>query len=175
METTLVKLTVSEMESNLEKWERFELYNGEPIEMTYTKPNHARILSKLSYLIIQWIKSGGYGEVYSGEGGIKFSNDIRYCYDLAWSDKQIPEEEIPTKSLPLMVEIVSDGNDINKLLAKVEDYLKFGAIEVWLVYPTRKSIQVYYPDNTAQMFHIEDTIKQADWMKGFSLTLKEVF
>lgn len=175
METALAKLTVAEMEADPIKWERFELYKGEPVEMTYTKPNHARILSQLSHLIIKWIKSGGFGDVYSGEGGIKFADDVRYCYDLAWSDTRLPEEEIPTRSLPLMVEIVSDGNDINKLLTKVEDYLAFGAREVWLVYPARKSIQAYYPDNTARTFHIEDTITPGDWMKGFSLVLKEVF
>lgn len=175
METTLTKLTVAEMESDPSKWERFELFKGEPVEMAYTKPNHARILSQLSYLIIQWIKSGGYGEVYGGEGGIKFADDVRYCYDLAWSDIRIPEEEIPTRSLPLMIEIVSEGNDINKLLTKVEDYLTYGAKEVWLVYPARKSIQAYYPDNTARIFHINDTIALGDWMKGFSLALKDIF
>lgn len=176
METTLAKLTVTEMEKNPEKWERFELYNGEPLEMTYTKPIHARILNKLGYKIQNWIESaGGYGDVYAGEGGIKFSDEIRYCYDLAWSDVRITEDEIPTKSLPLMIEIVSDGNEINKLLAKVDDYLKYGAKEVWLVYPTRKSIQVYYPDNTARTFHIEDTIIPGDYIKGFSLPLKEIF
>lgn len=184
METALAKLTVAEMEADPIKWERFELYKGEPVEMTYTKPNHARILMKLGAKIQNWIdSSSGKGAVYGGEGGIKFTDDIRYCYDLAWSDTRLPEEEIPTRSLPLMVEIactepverVSDGNDINKLLAKVEDYLAFGAREVWLVYPARKSIQVYFPDNTARTFHIEDTITPGDWMKGFSLVLKEVF
>jgi len=88
METTLAKLTVTEMEANPSKWERFELYKGEPVEMTYTKPNHARIL---------------------------------------------------------------------------------------MILGARKSIQAYYPDNTARTFHIEDTITPGDWMKGFSLVLKEVF
>lgn len=175
METTLAKLTVAEMEADPIKWERFELYKGVPVEMTYTKPNHARMLMILGAKIQNWIDSSGSGSVYGGEGGIKFADDIRYCYDLAWSDTRLPEEEIPTRSLPLMVEIVSDGNDINKLLAKVEDYLAFGAREVWLVYPARKSIQAYYPDNTARTFHIEDTIIPGDWMKGFSLVLKEVF
>ncbi len=176
METTLAKLTVAEMEANPSLWERFELYKGEPVEMTYTKPNHARILMKLGAKIQNWIdSSSGKGAVYGGEGGIKFADDVRYCYDLAWSDTRLPEDEIPTHSLPFMVEIVSDGNDINKLLTKVEDYLVFGAREVWLVYPARKSIQAYYPDNTARTFHIEDTITPGDWMKGFSLVLKEVF
>ena len=49
METALAKLTVAEMEADPIKWERFELYKGEPVEMTYTKPNHARILSQLSH------------------------------------------------------------------------------------------------------------------------------
>ena len=175
MGTTFLKLTVTEMEKNPEKWERFELYNGEPVELPYTKAIHSRILMQIGYKLHNWIESErGYGDVYAGKGGIKFSDEIRYCYDLAWSDIRVTEDEIPTKSFPLMIEIVSEGNEINKLLSKVDDYLKFGAKEVWLVYPNRKSIQVYYPDNTARTFHLEDTISP-EYLKGFTLSLKEIF
>ena len=68
METTLTKLTVAEMEANPAKWERFELYKGEPLEMTYTKPNHARILMRIGAKIQNWIDSSGKGAVYGGEG-----------------------------------------------------------------------------------------------------------
>ncbi len=170
------KITVLDMEASPEIWERFELQNGEPIEMTYTKPIHARLLMKLGYKIQSWIDSKtGFGEVYGGEAGIKFNEETRYCFDLAWSDIRIDETEIPTRSLPLMIEIVSEGNDISKLLSKVEDYLQYGAKEVWLVFPAKKTIQAYYPNNTARTFHLEDTIGPIEFMKDFSLSLKEIF
>jgi Uma2 family endonuclease len=169
------KITVTEMNENPEKWERFELYRGEPIEMTYSKPLHGKILMQLGTIIKTWIQSSGYGEVMGGESGIRFNENTRYSFDLGWSDTSLPDDEIPSTSLPLMVEIISDSNDASHLLVKIEDYLEYGAKEVWIIYPKRKTIQVYYPDNTARLFHINDTITPGDWMKGFSLSLKDLF
>ncbi|MCB1179296.1 MAG: Uma2 family endonuclease [Leptospiraceae bacterium] len=176
MSVTLTKLTVSEMENSPEKWERFELYRGEPIEMTFTKPIHARTLSRLSYLFYNWIENNkGFGEVYGGEAGVRFSEDTRYCFDLAWSSKTLPENDIPSKSLDLMIEIISDGNDMNLMMLKVDDYLKYGAREVWLVFPARKCIQVFLPDNTSKTFTISETISTGEWMKGFELKVSDLF
>ena len=169
------KLTVKEMVQHPERWGNYELYKGEPIEMTYTRPIHGKTLGDLFFLITSWIRSGGYGIVIGGESGIRFGEDTRYSFDLGWTGEDIDEEEIPTKSLPLMVEIVSGANDANRLLSKIEDYLQFGAKEVWILYPKRKTVQVYYPDNTAKLFHLGDTITPGDWMKGFSLELSELF
>ena len=175
MISTVPAITMSEMEENPEKWERFEMYKGEAVEMTYTKPAHGKILGKLFYIIINWIQQKGYGEVYGGESGIKFNDQTRYSFDLGWSDTALPEDEIPTKSLPLMVEIVSDSKDAGLLLTKIEDYLEYGAKEVWIVYPKRKSIQVYYPDRTARIFHEKETIIPGDWMREFQMNPGDLF
>ena len=164
------------MEKNPERWERYELYQGEVIEMTYTKPRHARILSKLNFLINEWIyRKSGYGKTYTGEAGIKFGEESKYCFDLGWSDKDLDEDEIPTVSLPLMVEIISDSNPMEKMLEKVEDYLTHGAKEVWLVIPSRKLLQVYKPDGTSIFYRENDTYTPGEWIKGFELEIKELF
>ncbi len=168
-------LTVAEMEAHPEKWERFELFKGIPVEMTYTKPLHAKILLKLGRIILNWIDSSGYGEVYGGEAGVRFSENIRYCFDLAWSKEKLTENEIPSKSLDLMVEIISEGNDMNLMMNKVDDYLEYGAVEVWLVFPVRKCIQIYYNDNTSKTFHESDLIECGEWMKGFKMKPKDIW
>lgn len=158
------------MESNPEKWENYELFRGVPVEMTYSGKT-----ARKSFLFNKWIREKGYGEVYGGESGIKFADDVRYSFDLGWNESALPEDEIPAKSLSLMVEIISESNDANNLLTKVEDYLTFGAKQVWLVYPKRKTLQIYFPDNTARTFHSEDTIVPGDWMKGFSFKVQDLF
>lgn len=168
-------ITLTEMEANPEKWERFELYRGTPVEMTFTKPIHARILMKLGKIFLDWIEKSGKGEVYGGEGGIRLSENIRYCYDLAWSEEPLPDNEIPTKSLDLMVEIISDGNDMERMMQKVDDYLQYGAKQVWLVYPSRKCIEVRLSNNTAKTYTMGDTISVGDLMPGMKLAVKDVF
>lgn len=176
MTTATPTLTVTEMEASPEKWERFELYRGIPIEMTYTKPLHAKILSTLAYLILDWIRNKkGFGEVYGGEAGVRFSEHIRYCFDLAWSSVPLVEDEIPTKSLDLMIEIISEGNDMDLMMQKVDDYLQYGAKQVWLVFPKRKCIQIFLPDNTSRTYTKQETIKDIEFLQGFELVVSELF
>ncbi|MCB1176018.1 MAG: Uma2 family endonuclease [Leptospiraceae bacterium] len=176
MATSTAHLTVTEMETSPEKWERFELYRGIPIEMTYTKPLHAKILSILTYFLVDWLRNqGGKGEVYGGEAGVRLSEDIRYCFDLAWSKGPLIENEIPKKSLDLMIEIISEGNDMDLMMQKVDDYLHYGATQVWLVFPSRKCIQIFYTDKTSRTFTQEETISGGDFMKGLELSIKELF
>lgn len=170
------KITVEEMEKNPELWERYELYRGEIVEMTYVKPRHGKVLGKLFFLINDWIyRKNGYGITYGGEAGIKFGNETRYCFDLGWSDKELNENEIPTTSLPLMVEIISDSNETTRMIDKVLDYLGNGAKEVWLIFPYQSLLQVYKPDGTSKFYREEETYVPGEWMKGFELYIKELF
>ncbi len=170
------KEPIVEIEVFSEKEERIEIYRGMQIEMPYTKPEHGRILLELSYKINNWIKKeSGFGYIYGGEAGIKFSEIQKYSFDLAWSDTLLEKDKIPSVSLPLMIEIISDGNLLESTMIKVEDYLSFGAKEVWLVFPKRKIIQVYYPNNTSKIFKAEDTITPGEWIKGFSLKVNDIF
>lgn len=169
------KITVKEMLENPAKWERFELYHGEPVEMMDSKPIHGKILIRLGSIISSWIQTGGPGEVIGGESGIHFGSDTRYSFDLGWSVEKLPDDVIPTKSLDLMIEIVSESNDAGRLLQKIEDYLQNGAKAVWIIFPQKKTIQVYYPDHTSKLFHLQETITPGDCMQGLSLALKELF
>lgn len=169
-------LTVSDMEKEPEKWARFELYRGVPIGMPYTKPLHAKILSTLTYFLVDWIRNkNGKGEVYGGEAGLKLSEDTRYCFELGWSATSLPEEEIPQKALDLMIAITSEGNEIDHVMQKVEDYLQNGAKQVWLVSPARKTIQVFYPDNTSKIYTLKETLTGGELLKGFELPLINLF
>lgn len=168
------KLTTSDMEKDPVKWENFELYKGVPVEMPYTKPLHAKILIRLGKFLLDWTEKHG-GEVYGGEAGLKLSEDTRYCFDLGYSLTPIPEEELPQKALDLMIEITSEGNEIDLIMQKVEDYLQHGAKEVWLVSPARKTIQVFHPDNTSKIYTIKDTLSGGELLKGFELALKDLF
>ncbi len=173
--TATLTLTATEMETSPEKWERFELYRGIPVEMTFTKPIHAKILLKLGKILLNWVEQKGFGEVYGGEAGVRFSEEIRYCFDLAWSSVPLVEDEIPTKSLDLMIEIISEGNDMDLMMQKVDDYLQYGAKQVWLVFPKRKCIQIFLPNNTSRTYTKLETIKDIDFMQGFELSVSELF
>ncbi len=169
-------VTVAEMEIEPDKWARFELYRGEPVEMTYLKPLHTRILGNVLYILKDWIvRGGGHGQVFGGEGGIKFGEHTRYCYDAAWSDSPVDDERIPTRSMPLMIEIVSESNAAERLIEKVEDYLKHGARQVWLIYGERRLLQVYQPDMTAKVYAADASYAPGELLPGFTLRVADLF
>lgn len=176
LSTLVTKELAPELEIFSKEKDRIEIYRGKLVEMPYTKPNHGEILLEIGYQIKNWIKKeNGFGFLYGGEAGIKYSQNQKYSFDLGWSETQLIKDEIPTISLPLMIEVISEGNLAENLMIKVEDYLIYGAKEVWLVYPIKKNIQVYYPNNTSKIFKIGDTITPGNWMKGFSLEVKDIF
>ncbi|MCP5495813.1 MAG: Uma2 family endonuclease [Leptospiraceae bacterium] len=174
--TKPIKMTASEMDKEPEKWEFYELYNGEPFEMPYSKPEHAKIVAKLSYLINHWIiNQGGYGITYSGEGGVRLSELNRYSYDVAWNYELVGEGKIPEKSMSLMVEVISESNDVEKMLQKIQNYILHGAVEVWIILVHAQQMQVYYSDFSAKLYSKDATYVPGDWMKGFSLKVADLF
>lgn len=170
------KLSVSEMDKNPDIWKRYELYKGEPIEMSDTKPEHGEILSNLVFLINEWIRrKNGFGKVYAGDVGIRFGEFHRYSFDLGWSNEKLTWGERIKASLPLMVEVVSESNTIQNITKKLREYLKNGAQEVWLVFPSEKIIQVYKSDGTSRFFTEEESHTPGEWMQGFTLDIKEIW
>jgi len=82
-------------------------------------------------------------------------------------------DEILQTPLDLMVEIASDANLAEHMIHKCMRYLKYGAKEVWVLFPEEKLLQVYQPDRTAKIF--QEGIYEPSYMNGFALDLGKLF
>jgi Uma2 family endonuclease len=125
---------------------KIELTERGTIEMSPpTSLTHSRFQAKLTVLLSTQLG----GEVFTEfpiltEKGVKVP-------DIAWSSDeyfQLHKKDIAATSAPeICVEVMSPSNTKREMKAKVNLYLKAGAIEVWLV---SESGQIQYFDKNGQ-------------------------
>lgn len=78
----------------------------------------------------------------------------------------------------LAVEVVSPGDDANKLQTKVRNYLDKGTEQVWVVYPETKEVHQYRREGTPELVRIYREHEKIDadaLFPGLDLSLDMVF
>lgn len=135
---------------------RIEIVNWELIEMPAAGGVHQIIAMNIIRLIDAYVQKHDIGVVMpdqmtylmnSPTSGLKdsFVPDVSY-----FSHDSVPENWDTYKPHPgapdLAVEIVSPGDDIGIVHAKVNTYLEQGTKQIWLVLPKQKEIHQYIHD-----------------------------
>ena len=75
----------------------------------------------------------------------------------------------------IAIEIMSPGDRIGEILAKVGDWLNAGSNLVWVVNPARQLVTVYSADGLQQVLGISDHLGGGDVLPGFAFSLAELF
>jgi Uma2 family endonuclease len=74
----------------------------------------------------------------------------------------------------LAVEIQSPGQSDKLVVDKAEYYLANGTQMVWLVYPTKKLVELLTKDDR-QLLTLTDTLRGGTLLPDFSLPVKDIF
>lgn len=90
------------------------------------------------------------------------------------------EDETPSLSADhttpdFAVEVKSPSNTFKELREKAEFYIANGAKLVWLVYPSKKLVEVYYADGATDIFKEDDVLSGGDALPNFQMTVAEIF
>jgi len=87
------------------------------------------------------------------EVGVATAIGIR-APDVAWcTDEYLGRhpEESPLSSAPeICVEVASESNALPKLREKARAYVRAGAVEAWIAFPNRGTIEIHGPDGIRQ-------------------------
>lgn len=75
----------------------------------------------------------------------------------------------------LAVEVVSPTEPGAELDAKVDDLLHYGAAQVWVIYPERRSLLQLFPDGRARRYTSDDVIDTEALFPGLTLRLSDLF
>ncbi len=172
-----------QMTDTLDADKRYELINGEIVEM----PPPNRINSLIAGLILTalnvFIKEHKIeGFVFGADGG----------YALSETDVRIPDVSFVYKSrMPdisnmdvivapdLAVEVISQGETPRMINDKTALYLNAGTRIVWNVFPDEKVVEVWTKGRgdklEMQPFTTEDTLDGGDVLPGFTLSVAEIF
>lgn len=75
----------------------------------------------------------------------------------------------------LAIEIVSPSERSIETQRKINDYLRTGTREVWVVYPETRQVVVHRADGTATIYGSGQEISGGELLPGFSMAVEDVF
>lgn len=162
------------LEENAER--RFEWIDGEIIEV----PSNAfssQIAILIASALLAFVRPRRLGHI-TGEGGgylvggRKLSPDVAYV--AAVRQAELAHEGYNAVAPDLVVEVVSPTDRQPAIRRKLAIYSQAG-VPVWLVYPERQVVEVYFPDQPVEIVEIEGALDGKDVLPGFSLPLRDIF
>jgi Uma2 family endonuclease len=88
---------------------------------------------------------------------------------------ELPEEPIPDLAPDLAVEVISKGNTKKEMERKVSEYFGSGVQLVWLIYPKKRTVNVYTSAQVKRVVTQDQPLDGGEVLPGFVLNLTEFF
>lgn len=160
-----------------EEGRRYELLDGELIELASATPEHNYVLGALSYSVKTWLRQTRWGvDLFDIEFAIgptrRLHPDLAILQSAKWA--QVDRRKIPVTVIPdIAVEIVSPSESARDLGRKVEAYLEAGVAEVWVIYPEDRRVSVE-TNQSARRLRSADLLDCA-LLPGWSISLRALF
>ncbi len=161
--------------------DRFELVKGELIEMTPPGGTHGNIAVRLSSRLQNFVSTNQLGKIMVESGYLLSNNpDTVRGPDVSFlSTGKIPAGGLPDGYINgapnLAVEIVSPSDTASIIQDKVQDYLAYGTLLVWIIYPQQQVVVVHHPDGTARTLQTRDTLSGQNVLPGFACPVADIF
>jgi Uma2 family endonuclease len=161
---------------------RFELVNGELVEMSPAGAEHTGIMFKLAQRLDTFVSQHdlgvvlpeGLGFVLRREPDLVREPDVSFVVAARVPDEGLPKgywDGPPT----LAIEVVSPNDRADDIQERVQDYLEAGSKQVWVLWPRRRSVTVYSPDGTTPELGPDATLDGGDILPGFRVTVGDLF
>ncbi len=161
MKTTSKTWTYKDYQ-NLEDDKRYEIIEGELIEMPSPKFIHQEISANLIIELGNYIKKRNLGKIIAARMDVILSNINTVQPDVLFisnENSHIIQDKI-FGSPDLLIEILSPTNPLHDKEIKYQLYQKYKIREYWIVDSDNKTFEVYTLDNDQyKLFHQGDHVK----------------
>ncbi len=149
MEKTQHKIWTYDDYYQLEDDKRYEVIEGELVEMTAPRLIHQIISSNLGYELIRYTRQKKIGRVLDSLLDVVFSEINSFQPDLVFisnEDEQIIDEVKINGTPTLVIEVLSPSNPNHDKVRKFKIYEKFKVKEYWIIDPVGKTIEIFCLD-----------------------------
>jgi Uma2 family endonuclease len=158
----------------------YELHNGVLIEVARSKYGQSQLAAWLIHLILSFVEQQGLGGETTGADGAAVLNEFNTRIpDVSYISAErvrIQDRDSYIQGAPdLAIEVVSPSNSDLEMQPRAAEYLLAGARLVWIVNPSRKTVDVYLPHGTRTVFSADDVLDGGDVLPGLALSLRKVF
>jgi Uma2 family endonuclease len=151
-------LTFEEFERMPEQPGKQELIRGELIELPPAKLKHNRSAGDLRDFLKAALAELKAREEAVTVGrahyqmGYKLPNNSWFIPDVSITYAGQAEGDYYEGPPAVAIEIVSENNTPKAINTKIQDYLAYGALQVWVIYPEHRQTWIHQPGAPAEMF-----------------------
>ena len=160
---------------------RYDLWDGEVIEMAPAGADHGAIASEVGRLVANYNRERRLGRTYAAETGF-ILDEVRQRVlgpDVAF----VTRSRVPASSQggffrgapDLAVEVRSPSNSAREMATKANGYLAAGTRLVWVVDPDSRTVTVYRPDRSPVELASEGYLDGYDVLPGFRVAVAAIF
>jgi Uma2 family endonuclease len=178
------QLTATEFWEQIESWpqeKRFELINGEVIEMPPPGWKHSAVATELAYLLKHFVREQKLGAVMV-EAGYTFAAAMVRVPDVSFIAAERKPKERPHDAVfvpDLAVEIISPSETPSLISEKTVLYLRSGVKLVWNIYLDTQRVEVWQADEAGRFFMqplgADDTLDGGDVLPGFAVRVPALY
>lgn len=154
-------------------------------EITVTFPRGFAFGEKSMEILLQfggWEKTYKTGKCFNHLIGYALPNGLIFSPTFSWIKKERFESlrgEQKEKLIHLCpdfaLELCAEGDSIETLQAKMEEYIENGARLGWLIDPKNKRVHVYRANGEIEILDNPKTVSGEDVLRGFELDLTEIW
>ena len=181
MVTTNRHYSVDALETGSVPEGRWELINGELVEMPAAWEAHGRVGGRFQGYLAAFVLPRDLGDVYLSETGYVLSEEpptVRVPDVSFIRAERLPANERDgfIRITPdLVAEVISPSDRMADVLTKVGMWLNFGVPMVVLIAPIAETVTVYRPDREPRTLAVDQTFDGEDVVPGFSLPVRAIF
>jgi Uma2 family endonuclease len=172
-------MTLEEFSRLPEDGNKHELSEGELVIMPPVKSLHSLVALAVLEILQAYLKQHPLGRALP-EAAYVLSRSpltVRQPDISVLSNERIlatGEDDYFEGAPELAVEVISPSDTADDMGIKVEQYLRFGAKQVWVVYPKRKRVHVHRPDQAMAALDQTQTLEGGDLLPGFSVKVADL-
>lgn len=180
--TTPVRITPEQF-FEVPDWERYELVDGELVELPEMSTESSAIAMLLGGLLCEFVRRQRLGIVAGSDATYRcFENDSSRVRrpDVSYISRgRLPQGQYERGHIliapDIAVEVVSPNDEYEDVDVKVEEYLAAGVRLVWVVNPRSQVVMVHHPEQPSSRLRPGDQLTGEDVLPGFTVAVAELF
>ncbi|GDZ93765.1 protein of unknown function DUF820 [Planktothrix agardhii CCAP 1459/11A] len=135
----------------------------------------------LSYQLQGWSRQNNLGLAFDSSTGFRLPNGANRSPDAAWVSNQrwevlttAEKEKFAPLSPDFVVELRSKTDSLEKLQAKMQEYIENGTKLAWLLDRHNQRVEIYRPNQIVEIIPSPQSLSGENILPGFVLDLKNI-
>lgn len=159
-----------------------ELIGGELAEQPMPTSQHGHIVLEIGGELRSWAKKTRLGVAFCNDSFVLTERDPDTVRgpDCAYIGREkLPDGKLPagvlTIPVDIAIEVLSPSDRWTDVLDKIQEYLRSGVAEVWVIDPDQRSVTIHRTEQAPLHFAGEKELTRPELLPGFACRVSDLF